>query len=183
MAFTAGAPECVLSNDENGRIADQQGNVYEASFDGHRVLFTSANGAKSVGGWIAGTAQTAGIRGGGNLTGKFSFTFYNPGVGQTLYAKFEYAGSLHEAARELKNAGFHLSAGDQLLNFFQMMHTPNVLNFRTAGDPTTGRNSGHAVIHAGRLNPSRKYDVPVTGNIHTGETNPHRNLWQHLRGK
>lgn len=183
VAFTAGSPEGVISNDEKGNIVDQQGNIFQGSFDGQSVTFTGADGAKSVGAWMAGTPQTAAIRGGGKLTAKFCFTFYNPGEGQALYAQFEYCGSLHEAARELKNAGFHLSAGDQLLNFFQIIHTPNVLNFRTKGDPKTGRNSSHAVIHAGRLNLSRQYDVPVTGNIHTGETNPHRNLWEHLRGK
>lgn len=183
MTFIAGGGEWVISNDEQGNIVDRQGNIYQAGFDGQVVTFTSAEGAESVGAWMAGTLATEGIRGSGKLSERFCFTFFNPGEGQTLYAKFEYAGSLHEAARELKNAGFHLSASDQILNFLQMLHSPNVLNFRTAGEPKTGRNSAHAVIHAGRLNLSRQYDVPVTGNIHTGETNPHRNLWQHLRGK
>lgn len=181
MAFRLAPGVSVLTNDDQGSIVDDSGAIYQGRFDGLAVIFTRADGAREAGAWIFGTPEVTGIRGGGGLTEKFSFIFYNPGEGQRLYAKFEYRGSLHEAARELKNAGFRLSAADQLLNFFQMMHSPNVLNFRTPGDRETGRDSSHAVIHAGRLSLDRAYDVPVTGNIHTGETNPRRNLWRHLR--
>lgn len=83
--------------------------------------------------------QTAGALAG------FSFTFTNPGQGQTLKGTGSFTGSEEHAEEALKNAGFYERAAD---NHFNTLHCiPGTCDhFRTPGDPGTGENSAHFIL-------------------------------------
>jgi hypothetical protein len=174
--------ETVIKSDDNGTLTDQSGNKYTGTFDGKSVTFADANGNKSGGTWIDHSNDTSGIKGGGDLSDKFSFTFGNHGNGQTLNASFTYAGPVQDAIQELHDAGYNYSPLDEQFDIRERVEHPTALNFRTAGDPGTGANSGHALVNVPlTLHPGDT--VPTTGSIHTGETNPWAGLGatiQHL---
>ena len=175
--------ETVIRSDDNGTLTDQSGNKYAGTFDGHSVTFTDANGDQSGGTWIDHSNDTKGITGGGTLSDKFSFTFGNHGNSQTLEATFTYQGTLGDAIDELKSAGYSFSAFDQTFNIIEMFAHPGARDYRTQGDPGTGRNSGHALVNVPFFSLHPLDSVPATGSVHTGETNPKAGfsaLWQHL---
>ncbi len=172
----------VISSDKNGNLTDKSGNKYSGSFDGKNVSFTGADGSKSNGSWIQGSNATSGITGGGALSSKFGFTFSDHGNGQSLHATFSYAGSFSDAEGELSKAGYSFSAFDGLFNLREALANPNAENYRSQGDPGTGRNSGHFLMNHSLLSLFPNHSVPTTGSVHTGETNPTASpsaAWQH----
>jgi len=162
----------VIKSDDKGNLSDQSGNKYSGTFDGKNVSFAGADGSKSNGSWIQGSSETKGITGGGELSNKFQFTFSDHGNGQALHASFTYGGTFNQAQSELEKAGYSFSALDGLFNLRKDFAHPNAENFRTPGDPGTGRNSGHLLVEHPLSSLLPRYSVPTTGSVHTGETNP-----------
>jgi RHS repeat-associated protein len=162
----------VIKSDDKGNLSDQSGNKYSGTFDGKNVSFAGADGSKSNGSWIQGSSETKGITGGGELSDKFQFTFSDHGNGQALHASFTYGGTFNQAQSELEKAGYSFSALDGLFNLREGFAHPNAENFRTPGDPGTGRNSGHFLVEHPLSSLLPRYSVPTTGSVHTGETNP-----------
>jgi RHS repeat-associated protein len=173
----------VVKSDKDGNLTDQSNNKYSGTFDGKNVSFTNANGTTFGGSWIQGSNDTSGIKGGGDLSDKFSFTFSDHGNGQTLNATFNYAGSVGDAIQELQKAGYNYSLADQVFNLREAIAHPNAFNFRTPGDLSTGKDSGHALLNMPWFTLNPLNTVPAVGSIHTGETNPTASFeatWQHL---
>jgi RHS repeat-associated protein len=176
----------VSIGNKDGQLQDVSVNntgTYTASFDGSNVSLTNSAGSTQNGSWLQGTDPVKGVSGGGDLSNKFSFDFYDHGPGQKLNATFTYAGKFSDAQSELYKAGYSFSARDQLFNFREMYANPNAENYRTPGDPGTGANSGHFLVNHSILSLLPQYSVPTTGSVHTGETNPttsFKALFQHL---
>ena len=171
----------LISNDQDGNLVDQGGNRYSAQVDGSGVHFTrEGSEVPSEGALVDGSKRTSFTQTSGALTG-FSFQFFPPGKGQTAAGLFRFPGSFYSAVQALKNAGFSLSVLDEMLNAYEMTHNPDSFNFRSAGDPRTGANSGHVLLDLPQFTLNLKSAVPTQGKLHFGETNPNQNLLQHLR--
>lgn len=171
----------LISNDEDGNLVDQGGNRYSAQVDGSGLHFTrEGSEACFAGALVDGSKKTSFTQTSGALTG-FSFQFFPPGKGQTAAGLFSFPGSFHHAEQALKNAGFSLSLLDELFNVYEMIHNPDSVNFRSPGHPQTGANSGHVLLDLPKFTPEPQAATPTAGKLHFGETNPNRNLFQHLR--
>lgn len=171
----------VISNDRDGNLVDQNGNMYSAQVDGSGVHFTrEGSEVSSAGTFVGGSKKTSFTQTSGALAG-FSFEVFPPGKGQTAAGLFSFQGSFHNAKQALKNAGFRISVLDEMFNVYEMIHNPDSVNFRSSGDPQTGANSGHVLLDLPKFTLDPQNVVPSEGKWHFGETNPNQDLFQHLR--
>ena len=177
----AGLSALVICNDDCGNLVDQNGNKYSAQVDGSGVHFIrEGSAASSPGARVDGAQRTCFTQTSGALA-DFSFQFFPPGKGQTAAGLFRFPGSFLNAVEALSNAGFRLSVLDELFNVYEMVHNPDSFNLRSSGDPRTGANSGHVLLDFPKFTLHRRSAVPTQGKVHFGETNPNRDLLQHLR--
>jgi hypothetical protein len=170
----------LISNDAKGNLVDQDGNKYSAQVDGNGLHFTREGGEVPIAGAVVdGSKRTSFTQTSGALAG-FSFRFFPPGKGQTAAGLFRFQGSLYGAVQALRNAGFGLSLLDELFNVYEMVHNPDSFNLRSSGDSRTGANSGHVLLDFPKFTLTLRKAVPIQGKVHFGETNPNRDLLQHL---
>jgi len=176
-------PTVISSKD--GNLVDQNHNQYSATVDSSGVHFTeNGSNTSSTGSWINGSAETKFTQTTGALSG-FSFTFAQPGKGQTLQGLVSFSMSETKAAEALINAGFYSAWKDNAGNFVHGIPWGLHDHFRSPGDPSTGANSAHfilkaAIISGGILYPS-DFAVPRTGEFHFGEQNPNGHFFEHIK--
>ena len=172
----------VSIGNKNGQLVDVSSNntgVYTASFNGSNVSLTNSSGNTQNGSWLQGTDPVKGVSGGGALSNKFSFDFYDHGKGQLLNASFTYQGTFGQAENELAKAGYNFSVLDQSSMSERWWLIPMRLTSGHRQIKGTGSNSGHALMD---LVDDPYAHVPTVGSIHTGETNwtkPFGAAWQH----
>lgn len=167
-----------IHSDKNGNLFDQTGNQYSASVDASGVHFTeNGSSTSSTGTWVNGSPDTNFTQTTGALAG-FSFDFSQPGKGQSFSGTFSTDTNFYGAKSALEKAGFSVSYLDECCNVYEMVHNWSLVNFRSPGDPNTGRNSVHFLV-----NPGDKVGlvVPTTGKLHGYETNPNVSPLEHLR--
>jgi RHS repeat-associated protein len=181
----------LITNDKNGRLVDQRGNVYTTKITGQGVSFNGAGSKEYIQGvFLNGTNATT-IAGSGSLTGfTFNFTSSNLDVNQTAKGTFSFNGTAGEAARALEQAGYTNSHWDDFNIYHPSTDEYNAIDYRSPGEGDDARNSGHFTLHepviyrrsptlagigpAGevRFRIKAESTVPVTGDVHFGEHNP-----------
>jgi len=158
--------DAISIGNKDGTLQDVSSNktgTYTASFDGSAVSLTNGSGATQNGSWLQGTAAVEGIKGGGELSDKFSFTFEDHGAGnQRLNASWTFAGTVTEAEAALEKAHFrNYGAGENA----------GMDEYRSKGSFWTGADSGHFNVFQINLKPW--LSVPqAQGDMHVGEHNP-----------
>jgi RHS repeat-associated protein len=105
-----------IGNGQNGQLQDVSANntgSYTASFNGQNVSVTNSSptpfspqGTTVNAVWLQGTAPVGGIKGDGDLSDRFSFTFFDHGAGQTLDFEWQFNGTRGLAESILERAGF-----------------------------------------------------------------------------
>jgi hypothetical protein len=149
---------------KDGQLQDLSANrtgIYAASFDGRNVSLTDSAGSTQNGAWLQGTGNVAGVPGGGNLGGRFTFHFYDHGKSQQFNFDWKYAGPPSEAATALRKANFvpwswRLGRGN---------------HYRLPAQPARARNAVHFIMDRMPPNPSTAV-LQTTGQGHTGEYDP-----------
>jgi len=139
-----------ISNNEDGDLVDQDGNLYSGTVDGEGVHFTDANGNTSTGTWQRGSADVSFTQSSGALDG-FSFNFSSPHFGQDARGSFSFGGSRTQAEAALGAAGLNLVSGGRL-----------GADWLSSGGPNQD-NTTHARFNFDWGRPG------VKGNVHTGE--------------
>lgn len=174
--MTFSATGSVSIGNKDGQLQDMSSNntgAYTASFDGKNVSLTNSSGTTQNGSWLQGTDAVSGIKGGGNLSEKFSFTFSDHGRGnQRLNARWTFAGSVQDAIQAWEKAGYAQSFLDAR---FSNEHQPppggSLVHMRSPGNFFTGGDSGHAIIPV-----PPNATIPTSGDVHVGEHNPTTNF-------
>jgi RHS repeat-associated protein len=175
----------VISNDKNGNLVDQNGNQYNATVSGAGVSFTQAgSNQSSLGTFINGSNPTS-LQATNMPVFSFTFTYSNPAGHVTAGGYWTYAGAPMAAWTALVNAGFHHYEADEYDILHPSTPTYNAIDFRSAGDPGTGANSGHFTLHNPWLlgNPFQSALGPTQGDVHLGEHNNNTpgGFWPHTQ--
>lgn len=144
------------------QFADAAGRLYNAAFDGSRVIF-SCDQENFPGQWVLGTPPVSISRTRVLLPG-FTLTFYDHGPApQRLHALWHFQGTLDVAVAAWRQAGYMPS---QWESRFSRNH-PAAIHLRTRGARWTGADSAHVTI------PLEQPSMSETcGQIHVGEFNP-----------
>jgi hypothetical protein len=162
--------QTVVKSDSKGNLTDQSGNSYTANVSGAGVSFTGGASNGALGTFINGTNPTT-INGSGGLSGfTFNFTYSEASNGITAGGSFTYSGNADSAAKALQGAGFTHYWEDRLNGEHPSVKgVYNAVDYRSAGDPKDGANSGHFTLHVpvGQSGPSS------VGDLHLGEHNPY----------
>jgi len=180
----------IIRNDSKGNLVDQAGNIYTAKITGQGVSFNGAGSKEYVSGvFLNGTNATT-IQGTGDLTGfTFNFTSSNLDVNQTAKGTFKFNGTAAEAAKALERAGYTNSHWDDFNIYHLSTDEYNAIEYRSAGEGETAKNSGHFTLHQPVTYRRDRYligagpggearvrvptdTVPVGGEVHFGEHNP-----------
>jgi RHS repeat-associated protein len=183
----------IISNDKNGGLVDQSGNVYTARISGQGVSFNGAGSKEYVQGvFLNGTNATTvqGSRMDGLEGFTFRFTYSDPSTGQTAAGSWGFNGNAYEARDALKKAGyFHYTL--DALNFFHpsVQDEYAAVDYRSPGDKDA-YHSGHFTIHVPVTDSYQPLDmsfivvripkitVPTVGDVHFNE----HNAWQSING-
>jgi hypothetical protein len=159
----------VEGGDDLSILTDQHGETYTAVFDGSNVVLTTASGHDRIARWLPGSMKIADVPGGGALSPRFTFTFYDHGGGnQRLHATWTFAGTTEEAIAAFERAGYATSALDHKHNRKHSAAGRTLIHMRSRGSMLTGADSGHAILYL-----DLQGDPPRTcGEVHVGEHNP-----------
>jgi hypothetical protein len=152
-----------IGNDSHGGLVDKTTGTgaYTASVNGSGVnLSTNGGKTSSTGVFVNGTPNTsfkdAGWANGGALSAfHFDFTNSKLEANQTAAGSFWAEGSVADAERSLRSAGF----------FHAPLNEEPGTGYRSWGQLFTGANSGHFIIDPAAT-------LPAYGNMHFGEHNP-----------
>ncbi|MFN7946976.1 MAG: RHS repeat-associated core domain-containing protein [Blastocatellia bacterium] len=174
----------MIHSDAKGGLVDQYGKKYTATVQGDGVHFTQQGSKQSVlGVFQNGTTPTI-IQGSGALAGfTFTFKWSNLEKNQTAAGDFKFNGSANQANQALERAGFN----KHFLDNFNMDHpstdTYDTEEYRTEAVHEDGTGSGHMTLHVpvvirnfyryGTHREQLRGTVPVSGDIHLGETYPY----------